>query len=779
MAVRFDAAADRIYNESLASGPQSSAGMTVTMWVRNDVDQNNFATPMRLYDGGGTLATFATATDGTTGIQYFTTPGSAEHTGALSTSLGTWVPVAFTRDATSGDIFAYRRVDGAAVTTVATFNLAPTDLTGTATGVCLGGRSSTDASEWFNGSVAYVRIWKSQLTQSEIEDEWRSPTPVRTSNLYENWPLSTATDLTGTVSSITLAPVAGGTLATTTGPLLPGIQRVAERGSVANTTAASSTAVDLPAAGSIEVGHYLIARLAVDNSGASGAATTVGVSDPRGNTWTVGAAANVDPGAASAGMSCFIAYCKVTSAYTNGDDITFNLGASTTAESIVIDEFSGIHATTPVAVAQTTATGTSTTPSIARTPTAAGQMVFAAVAIEGPQADTYTQDTDTTDGPWIGLTKLGGVNATADLNATIAGAYKVVTGTTAQTYNTTITSRDWAAVALVFAPAPPPVVTKDFAGNSAASSGVTGNAVVDRRLAGDSSAASGITGALAGDRSLAANSSAASGVTGSFARDAPLAGNSSGASGLTGDLTVTRATKDLAGSAGTASGATGQLSTDRPLAGISAAASGATAQLGRDRSLAGMSAAASGATGALARTQSLSGSTSAASGLTGAAATTRNLNGSASSSAALTGFHVLTRAYAGSAGSASGATGSLNVTGASAVDLAGIASTASALSGSLTVTSSLVHFAGIIAASSGTGGGLSRVRPLAGIASTSSALTGNLSTADPWQPYIAIRIGVPVFAPLLRAGQPDASDVLRSGVVQSEPRFRSGIPVLT
>lgn len=235
-----------------------------------------------------------------------------------------------------------------------------------------------------------------------------------------------------------------------------GIEKVADRGSTQNNTSETSTLVDLAVGGSIAVGNYLIARVAADNSGASGAAQTLTITDPRSNTWTVRAPANrTAASAASDGVTTWICYAKVDNAYTNGDDITFNYSGAVVAKGIVLEEWRGIHATSPVAVASTTATGSSTTPSISRTPGGVGQLFYGALGVEGIAADTYTQDTDVVDGSWRTLTSItGGDAVTAVTSITCRGAYKI-TGTAAQTWNPTITSRDWSQVALIFAPAWP------------------------------------------------------------------------------------------------------------------------------------------------------------------------------------------------------------------------------------------------------------------------------------------------------------------------------------
>ena len=232
------------------------------------------------------------------------------------------------------------------------------------------------------------------------------------------------------------------------------IAKVADRGSVSNVSGGTTTLVDLAAGGLIAVGNYLIARVAVDNTGASGAATTMTVSDPRSNTWTNLGPANQDPGGASAGMTCFLAYTKVTNAFSDGDDVTFTWGNATTHEAIVIEEWSGIDAAAAVAVAAVTSAGATASPSTSITPTAAGQLVYGALATEGPSTQTFTADADTTGGSWQSLTRIGSNTGSTSDNATIAGQYKIVTGTSAQTWNPTITAADRAAVLVVFAAAP-------------------------------------------------------------------------------------------------------------------------------------------------------------------------------------------------------------------------------------------------------------------------------------------------------------------------------------
>lgn len=218
MAVQLDAAADRL--TWLGTLPRTSDGWTYTAWIRLDVDRNDFSTWLRLSAAGSTIATCSTNSDGTSGPNYFTAIASASRVTDMSTpATGVWVPVAGKRSASSGDIAALCKPNGTDPTVIVTGDLATTDVTGTPDQICLGGRDTTDANEWWSGSIAHERIWSVELTQAEIEAEWASPTPVRTSGLWDAWELADASDLTS-INGRTLAVQSGGSLATVAGPNL-------------------------------------------------------------------------------------------------------------------------------------------------------------------------------------------------------------------------------------------------------------------------------------------------------------------------------------------------------------------------------------------------------------------------------------------------------------------------------------------------------------------------------------------------------------------------------
>lgn len=238
-----------------------------------------------------------------------------------------------------------------------------------------------------------------------------------------------------------------------------GIYFINDIGTVADTTGATTSVITL-AADCLRVNNYLLARVAVDNSGTSGAAPGLTITDSKSNTWTVGAASLRTPGSTSNdGTAAYIAYAKQTMRLVAGDTITFTWGAgSPAAKGIVVEEWGGIHLATPIATAQSTTTGTSTTPSITKTTSStippdnasgSGQLIYGCLATEGPVADSYTEDPSGTTSNRYSLTRVGAGTTTSA--QTVAGAYLMpdTVGTT-QSWAPTITSRDWAMVAIVF-----------------------------------------------------------------------------------------------------------------------------------------------------------------------------------------------------------------------------------------------------------------------------------------------------------------------------------------
>ena len=187
MSTRFDAASDRI---SFAGSMFAvGSGFTITAWAWVSVDTDANATFARLHasSGGSTIATWATGSDGLSGPNYFTGGGSVSN--STNMAVGAWRKIAISCSGTTGKSYV-NTVGGTTEVDSGTVGV------GTPDGITLGGRAPADSSEPFNGRLAHVRIWTAELSQSEIEAEWASSTPVRTSGLWASWPLTDSTDLT-------------------------------------------------------------------------------------------------------------------------------------------------------------------------------------------------------------------------------------------------------------------------------------------------------------------------------------------------------------------------------------------------------------------------------------------------------------------------------------------------------------------------------------------------------------------------------------------------------
>jgi hypothetical protein len=448
MSIRFDVDTDSL---SATTGlPANGSAFTITCWFQVVIPRGASADNMvwSLEGTGGDI--YADIVSGTTLDTDATDP---------SITANTWYGLAWWSVDGTHQAGVLRDVAGS-VTTITN------GLTAANPNTTLRIGNSRFSNSNLSGRVAAFKVWSAALSQSEAEAELAQFNPVRTTNLVRYHPFHVAelTDYSGNGNTLT----AGSTSATTEpDPPITGAVTftqpalVADRGTVANATAGTTSSVTLTAPTTITVGNYLVARVAVDNSGTNGAAPGFTVTDPRSNTWTILGPGLADPGAVSAGATCYIGYAKVTTAYQAADALTFNWGGiSTTAKACVVEEWTNIHSASPVAVSAVTnnsvTAGSTTAVSATIVPTAADQLVYTCLATEGVIADSITYDADTTSGAWTILTRTASANATATNNQCVAGQFKVVSASGSQTWDATITSRDWAAVAVVFAPPPAP-----------------------------------------------------------------------------------------------------------------------------------------------------------------------------------------------------------------------------------------------------------------------------------------------------------------------------------
>lgn len=236
MAVRFDAASDRCTWTGTA--PTPSSGLTITFWAYVSVDRDDSSTMIRLHSASGATTNINVAMD-TSGLLpcVFTAGGTS--TGPQALSVGVWARIAVTVTGSTSTI--YTALDAAGATQSQAGTVGSNAGVAPDSGYTVGGRAANVPDEWYNGRLAHLRIWSSVLTQAEIEAEWASPAPVRTSLLFADYPLTDATDLAD--HSGNARHLAAGSTAVST-----------EDGPPISTTVTGTVAAELPALASAAAG---------------------------------------------------------------------------------------------------------------------------------------------------------------------------------------------------------------------------------------------------------------------------------------------------------------------------------------------------------------------------------------------------------------------------------------------------------------------------------------------------------------------------------------------
>jgi hypothetical protein len=361
VSVRFDAATDRV-SYTASNPPSPATAITVAGWMYISVDRNDWSTLIRLHaaTGGTTNVVLGTQVDGTT-PSIFSASGTVL---GSSCTVAAWYRIALTLTGSAAKLY---QATAAGATVLTSGTVTP----GTApTGLTLGGRSLTDATEWFNGRLAYWRVWSAVLTQTEIEAEWASATPVRTSGLFADWPLTAHTDLTDH----------------------SGNGRNLAAGSTATTTEA-----DPP------VGALVLGTASAPLGGLSATATglpkvTATAAAPLGALAAIAAGTPTVRATATAALGGLVA-------------------TATGVVAVPATATAGLGALTAAASGHTTAAGTAAAPLGALTATATGVPAVAATAVAALGALTAAA---------TGTTRVTGA-ATAPLGALIASAVGTVT----------------------------------------------------------------------------------------------------------------------------------------------------------------------------------------------------------------------------------------------------------------------------------------------------------------------------------------------------------------
>ena len=191
----------------------------------------------------------------------------------------------------------------------------------------------------------------------------------------------------------------------------------------------------------LAAGAMAVLSMATDNAHSSGSAMTITVTDSKGNTWTVRQHPLVDPGAASAGSEGIIATTPQDGgALTTGDTITIHFGSDTpTAKAWTLDEVKSDQAGGVISYVTgnvgTSGTGT-TSPTITTGSITKNNIVIGCVCIEAGTTETFTDDTDTSNGSWS-ASQSAKIGSTTSGQAVISQT-KIVTATATQIYNPTL-----------------------------------------------------------------------------------------------------------------------------------------------------------------------------------------------------------------------------------------------------------------------------------------------------------------------------------------------------
>jgi len=219
-----------------------------------------------------------------------------------------------------------------------------------------------------------------------------------------------------------------------------------------NNSATSTATLVVTLTQGASVGDMIVVCVAADNQGSAGAISIASVTDSKSHTYTSRVSRNNDPGTASSGASVAIFTAPVTTAMTTSDTVTINFSPNTTSKAAVLWEIAAGATEFPKYLSNGGSTGSGTNPSLQSTSIGSGDAVIYALAAESNA--TLTGDSDTTNGNWSTLYTDVGNTGTSLTSMRVGSQYKVTTGTATQTWNTTLTTSDWAISYIVVDPAP-------------------------------------------------------------------------------------------------------------------------------------------------------------------------------------------------------------------------------------------------------------------------------------------------------------------------------------
>jgi hypothetical protein len=195
---------------------------------------------------------------------------------------------------------------------------------------------------------------------------------------------------------------------------------------------ANASHQDISPSAAVPVGRCLIA-VALSQGGSL---PDAGVTDTKGNTWTLVAAI-----ANGTNHAVGLAWCIVTTQLETTDVVTVDWGGNATCRTVYLDEFSGVSDVTPQD-GSGSGSGSSTSPSVALSgsTTNADDLIFAVVGFGGGGATSFTPDAG-----WTETNDVRQVDGTVNRN--VASVYQVVSATGTYTASGSIpSSQPWTGV---------------------------------------------------------------------------------------------------------------------------------------------------------------------------------------------------------------------------------------------------------------------------------------------------------------------------------------------
>lgn len=210
--VRFDAGADKYSRSATGLG---ATDLTMCCWVKIVVDRNALSVILAI-DNAASLYTFlATTADGTS----IRLDGAGGAQGMVAATVGTWYFIGYTHtNASTATKVVYYAAQGAGSLTAGapfTNNVALTD----ACSFYIGG-DGFGSTDFLNGSVAQVRVWSALLNSTEMNAEFHSRTPVRTSNLWAAYSFASGPQTTDDSGNGRTLTAAGTLVADAAGPTI-------------------------------------------------------------------------------------------------------------------------------------------------------------------------------------------------------------------------------------------------------------------------------------------------------------------------------------------------------------------------------------------------------------------------------------------------------------------------------------------------------------------------------------------------------------------------------